>query len=337
MMRLPPFRYLAPLSVVEAARLQAEHGPEAMFVAGGTDLYPNMKRRQFEPKVLVGLRGLKELVGVRGEPRTGLTIGAGTTLTDVSEHAGVCEHFPALAVAAGLVSTPPLRNMGTIGGNVCVDPRCNYYNQSYQWRRAIGFCMKKDGDICLVAPGSSRCWAVSSTDAAPVLWSLGARVRLVGARGERVIPVAALFKDDGIDYLAKAPDELLTEILLPPVDGLRCAYLKLRRRGSFDFPVLGVAVALQMDDGIVKTARIVLGAVASQPREAVEAGALLAGQRLTPELIERVAGVAARPSKPLDNTDLTHPYRKKMTKVFVTRALRRLAGLPDSPRNEEEV
>lgn len=337
MMRLPPFRYLAPHSVVEAARLQAEHGPEAMFVAGGTDLYPNMKRRQFEPKVLVGLRGLKELVGVRGEPRTGLTIGAGTTLTDVSEHAGVCEHFPALAVAAGLVSTPPLRNMGTIGGNVCVDPRCNYYNQSYQWRRAIGFCMKKDGDICLVAPASSRCWAVSSTDAAPVLWSLGARVRLVGARGERVIPVAALFKDDGIDYLAKAPDELLTEILLPPVDGLRCAYLKLRRRGSFDFPVLGVAVALQMDDGIVKTARIVLGAVASQPREALEAGALLAGQRLTPELIERVAGVAARPSKPLDNTDLTHPYRKKMTKVFVTRALRRLGGLPDSPRNEEEV
>lgn len=337
MMRLPPFRYLAPLSVVEAARLQADHGPEAMFVAGGTDLYPNMKRRQFEPKVLVGLRGLKELVGVRGEPRTGLTIGAGTTLTDVSEHAGVCEHFPALAVAAGLVSTPPLRNMGTIGGNVCVDPRCNYYNQSYQWRRAIGFCMKKDGDICLVAPGSSRCWAVSSTDAAPVLWSLGARVRLVGARGERVIPVAALFKDDGIDYLAKAPDELLTEILLPPVDGLRCAYLKLRRRGSFDFPVLGVAVALQMDDGIVKTARIVLGAVASQPREAVEAGALLAGQRLTPELIERVAGVAARPSKPLDNTDLTHPYRKKMTKVFVTRALRRLVGLPDSPENEEEM
>ena len=337
MMRLPPFTYLAPLSVGEAVRMMAEHGPEAMFVAGGTDLYPNMKRRQFEPKVLVGLRGLKELVGVRGAARTGLTIGAATTLTDVAEHAAVREHFPALAVAAGLVSTPPLRNMGTIGGNVCVDPRCNYYNQSHQWRRAIGFCMKKDGDICLVAPRSSRCWAVSSTDTAPVLWSVGARVRLVGARGERVIPVSALFKDDGIDYLTKARDEVLTEILLPPLDGLRCAYLKLRRRGSFDFPVLGVAVALAMEGGVVRTARIVLGAVASQPREAEEAGTLLAGQRLTPELIARVAEVAARPSKPLDNTDLTHPYRKKMTKVFVSRALRRLAGLPDSPRNEEEV
>ncbi|HJW76285.1 MAG TPA: FAD binding domain-containing protein, partial [Thermoleophilia bacterium] len=314
-----------------------DHGEEAMLVAGGTDLYPNMKRRQFEPKVLVGLRGIRELVGVRGEATTGLVIGAGTTLTDVSEHPAVREHVPALAVAAGLVSTPPLRNMGTIGGNVCVDPRCNYYNQSYQWRRAIGFCMKKDGDICLVAPGSSRCWAVSSTDTAPVLWSLGARARLVGVGGERVVPVASLFKDDGIDYLAKARDEVLTEILLPPVDGLRCAYLKLRRRGSFDFPVLGVAVALSLDGGRVKTAKIVLGAVASRPREAVEAGALLVGERLTPALIAEVAGVAARPSKPLDNTDLTHPYRKKMTKVFVARALRRLAGLPDSPENEEEV
>ncbi|MEK6665451.1 MAG: xanthine dehydrogenase family protein subunit M [candidate division NC10 bacterium] len=336
-MRLPPFTYLAPLSVGEAVRMMADHGPEAMFVAGGTDLYPNMKRRQFEPKVLVGLRGIRELVGVRGEATTGLVIGAGTTLTDVSEHPAVREHVPALAVAAGLVSTPPLRNMGTIGGNVCVDPRCNYYNQSYQWRRAIGFCMKKDGDICLVAPGSPRCWAVSSTDTAPVLWSLGARARLVGVGGERVVPVASLFKDDGIDYLAKARDEVLTEILLPPVDGLRCAYLKLRRRGSFDFPVLGVAVALSLDGGRVKTAKIVLGAVASQPREAVEAGALLVGERLTPALIAEVAEVAARPSKPLDNTDLTHPYRKKMTKVFVARALRRLAGLPDSPRNEEEV
>ncbi len=337
MMRLPPFTYLAPRSVAEAARMMADHGPEAMLVAGGTDLYPNMKRRQFEPKVLVGLRGLEELCGVRGDAKTGLVIGACTTLTNVSEHPVVQRHFPALATAAGLVSTPQLRNMGTLGGNVCVDPRCNYYNQSYQWRRAIGFCMKKDGDICLVAPSSSRCWAASSCDTGPVLWSLEARVRLVGPKGERIIPIEALYKDDGIDYLTKARDEILTEILLPPADGLKCAYLKLRRRGAFDFPVLGVAVALRMNNGTVNDAKIVLGAVASQPREAAQAAALLAGQRLTPELIEKVAEAAARPAKPLDNTDFTHPYRKKMTRVFVTRALRRLAGLPDSPRNEEEV
>jgi 4-hydroxybenzoyl-CoA reductase subunit beta len=331
MMRLPPFTYLAPRSVAEAVRMMADHGPEAMLVAGGTDLYPNMKRRQFEPKVLVGLRGVRELVGVRGEAKAGLVIGAATTLTHVSEHPGVREHFPALATGAGLVSNPQIRNMGTLGGNICVDTRCNYYNQSYQWRRAIGFCMKKDGDICLVAPGSSRCWAVSSSDTAPVLWSLGARVRLMGARGERVTPIEALYKDDGIDYLARASDEIVTEILLPPADGMRSAYLKLRRRGSIDFPVLGVAVALQMDNGHVRAGKIVLGAVASKPRESAEAGALLAGQRLTLELIEKVAEVASRPSKPLDNTDFTHPYRKKMTRVFVRRALRRLAGLPESP------
>ena len=329
MMRLPPFEYRAPVSVADAVKLMADHGPDAMLVAGGTDLYPNMKRRQFEPKVLVGLRGIQELAGIRGSAAAGMLIGSGTTLTATAEHAEIAAHYPALATAAGLVSTPQLRNMGTLGGNVCVDTRCNYYNQSYQWRKAVDFCMKKDGDICLVAPGSPRCWAVSSSDTAPVLWSMGATVTLVGPDGARTVPIAALYRDDGIAYLDKRPDEVLTEIALPPADGLRSVYLKLRRRGSFDFPILGVAVALRMDGEIVREARIVLGAVASLPREGTEAGARLIGQRLTAELIDEVAGIAARPSKPLDNTDLTHPYRKKMTRVYVTRALRRLAGLPE--------
>ena len=332
MMRLPPFRYLSPVSVSDAAKLMAEHGPTAMLVAGGTDLFPNMKRRQFEPTVLVGLRGLRELVGVGAATGGGLRIGAGTALTAVSRHLDVARAYPALATAAGVVSTPQLRNMGTVGGNVCVDTRCNYYNQSYQWRKAVNFCMKKDGEICLVAPGSPRCWAVSSSDTAPVLWSLDATVRLVGPTGERTIPLAALYRDDGIEYLAKRPDEVLTDIMLPPADGLRCVYLKLRRRGAFDFPVLGVAAALHMDGERVHAARIVLGAVASQPREAMEAGTMLVGQRLSPELIAAVADRASRPSKPLDNTDLTHPYRKKMTRVYVERALRRLAGLDEGGR-----
>lgn len=328
MMRLPPFRYLAPRSVVEAVRRLTDHGPEAMVVAGGTDLFPNMKRRQFEPRVLVGLRGIRELGGIRGTAREGMALGALATLTQVSTHPEILAHYPALARAADLVSTPQLRNMGTIGGNVCLDTRCNYYNQSYAWRKAIGFCMKKDGDICLVAPGSPRCLAVSSSDTAPVLWSLGASVRLAGPSGERVIPLSALYQDDGIQYLAKAADEVVAEIALPPVDGLRATYWKLRRRGSFDFPVLGVAVALRMEGEVCRQARIVLGAVASQPREAVEAGRLLAGERLTPELIERAAEAASRPSKPLDNTDLVYHYRKRMTRIYVSRALRELAGLP---------
>ena len=189
--------------------------------------------------------------------------------------------------------------------------------------------MKKDGDICLVAPGSPRCWAVSSSDTAPVLWSLGATVRLIGASGERTIPLSALYRDDGIEYLAKRPDEIVIEITLPPADGWRSAYVKLRRRGSFDFPVLGVAVAARVEGDVVREARIVLGAVASLPREAAQAAAALRGERLTRETITRVADLAARPSKPLDNTDFSHPYRKNVTRAFVARALRRLAGLPD--------
>jgi 4-hydroxybenzoyl-CoA reductase subunit beta len=264
-----------------------------------------------------------------------VTIGAATTLTHVVTHDDVARRYPALATAAGLVSSPQVRNMGTLGGNVCVDTRCNYYNQTYDWRKAIGFCMKKDGDICLVAPRSSRCWAVSSSDTAPVLWALGATARLAGPAGERTVPVAALFKDDGIEYLAKRPDEVLTEIALPSDEGWGSVYLKLRRRGSFDFPVLGVAVAVRREGEVVREARIVLGAVASQPREATAAAAALVGERLTSETITRAAELAAGPSKPLDNTDFTHPYRKKVTRVYAARALARLAGLDSGPSSYE--
>jgi 4-hydroxybenzoyl-CoA reductase subunit beta len=337
MIRLPAFTYVPARTVQEAARVMSEQGGAAMLVAGGTDLFPNMKRRQFEPSTLVGLRGIREIVGVGRAADGGLAVGAGTTLSALAAHPDVRREHPALATAAGLVSSPQLRNMGTIGGNVCVDTRCTYYNQTFEWRQAIGFCMKKDGDICLVAPSSPRCWAVSSSDTAPVLWSLGARARVVGPGGERTVPVAALFRDDGIEYLAKRPDEVLAELLLPPADGWRSVYLKLRRRGAFDFPVLGVAVALRLDGERVREARIVLGAVASQPREAPAAAAVLVGEGLTPETITRAAEAAAGPSRPLDNTDLTHPYRKKLTRVYVARALARLAGLDAGPAAEAVV
>jgi len=329
---LPSFDYLAPKTVDEAVRALHDAGPDGMLVAGGTDLYPNMKRRQFEPRTLVGLRAIRELRGVHVNGR--VTIGACTTLTAVATHPVIARDYPALATAAGVVSSPQLRNMGTLGGNVCVDTRCNYYNQTFEWRKAIGFCMKKDGDICLVAPGSPRCWAVSSSDTAPVLWSLGASVRLDGPAGERVIPIAALFHDDGIQYLSKRADEIVTQIALPPADGWRSVYLKLRRRGSFDFPILGVAAAARIEGDVVREARIVLGAVASTPREAPKAAEALVGRRLTTETIEVAAEAAAGPAKPLDNTDLTHPYRKKVTRVYVARALARLAGLDHGPAME---
>jgi 4-hydroxybenzoyl-CoA reductase subunit beta len=329
MLRLPPFTYLAPRTVEEAVRSVREAGPDAVLVAGGTDLFPNMKRRQIEPKTVVGLRGIPDLGRLAGDAGRGMALGACVTLTQVSSHPEIARGYRALALAAGSVSTPLLRNMGTLGGNLCLDTRCNYYNQTYHWRKSIGFCMKKDGEICLVAPGSPRCWALSSTDTAPAAIALGARVRLVGPAGERVVPVASLYHDDGIRYLAKSPDEVLVEVLLPPADGWRSTYWKLRRRGSFDFPVLGVAAALRLDsDGTVAEARIVLGAVASRPLEAVEAAQILRGQRLDPDLIARAASRAAQPARPLDNADLTLAYRKKMVRIFVERALRELAGLP---------
>jgi 4-hydroxybenzoyl-CoA reductase subunit beta len=335
MIRLPAFEYVAPRTIADAVKHLADVGPDAMLVAGGTDLFPNMKRGQFEPKVLIGLRGIRELSGVNGDAERGVTIGAATTLSAVAAHPGLALRYPALATAAGLVSSPQLRNAGTLGGNVCVDTRCNYYNQSYEWRKAVGFCMKKDGDICLVAPGSDRCWAVSSSDTAPVLWALGASARLAGPSGERTIPVSALYRDDGIAYLAKRPDEILTALTLPPADGWDSVYLKLRRRGSFDFPVLGVAVALRRERDVVREARVVLGAVASTPREAPAAAAALVGERLTSDTITRAAEAAAGPATPLDNTDFTHPYRKRLVRVYVARALARLAGLDAGPASFE--
>jgi len=325
-MRLPPFRYVAPKTAREAARVLAGDGPEAMPVAGGTDLYPNMKRRQMEPTVVVGLRGIGEMRGIAANG--GLRLGALATLTEVAEHRDVLSRWPAVARAAGLVSSPPLRNAGTIGGNLCVDTRCNYYNQSEFWRASIGYCMKKDGDICLVAPGSHMCWALSSSDTAPVMIALEAEVTLVGPDGERRIPVQSLYGRDGIEYLAKKREEILTEIHVPDRSGWRATYRKLRRRGSIDFPILGVAAAVKLEQGVVEDARIVLGAVHVSPVQAREAEDFLRGKRLDGEHIDLAAGIAYKPAKPLDNADLSYAWRKRMARVEVARALRELAGLP---------
>jgi 4-hydroxybenzoyl-CoA reductase subunit beta len=322
MLRLPPFRYLASRDVEQAAHMLVEEGEQAMLVAGGTDLYPNMKRRQFTPAVLIGLRGIASLRRIDGTPERGMRIGAGVTLATLASHPLITRYYPALASAAGLVSTPQLRNAGTIGGNLLLDTRCNYYNQTEFWRHSIGYCMKKDGDVCLVAPGSPRCWAISSADSAPVLVSLDVQVRLVSARGERVLPVRELFRDDGMAPYTLEHDEILTEIMLPPAGDWRSVYLKLRRRGSFDFPILGVAAALRLaDDGTIADARLTLGAVASHPVEAREAAARLIGQRPDAALLEEVASLAAKRAKPLDNADLTINYRKQVTPVYVKRAL----------------
>jgi 4-hydroxybenzoyl-CoA reductase subunit beta len=302
--------------------MAAELGPRAMFVAGGTDLFPKLKRRQFEVEALIGLDFLDSTI----HKKDGDTlIGAGATLAEAAANPHLAADFSGYAQAAGLVSSPPLRNAGTIGGNLCVDTRCNYYDMTYEWRKAVGFCLKKDGDICLVAPSSPRCWAVSSSDTGPMAMALEGLVTLEGPDGERELPVAALYRDDGIDYMAKQPSEVVTGLRLPAITGNRSAYVKLRRRGSIDFPIAGAAVALQMDGDTVTRCRIVLSAVASHPLEARAADEFLTGKSLDEETVRAAAEIAAKPAKPLDNADLTHFWRKRMVRVVVEQALQQAA------------
>jgi 4-hydroxybenzoyl-CoA reductase subunit beta len=324
-MRLPQFAYLAAASAADASQLLAEN-PEAQLVAGGTDLYPKMKRRQLQPKVLVGVRGVEELRGIRANG--GVSIGAGTRLHELAAAPELLGRYPALARAASLVASPQIRNAGTLGGNLCVDTRCNYYDLPYERRCAHGFCMKADGDICQLAPGGDRCWAVSSTDLAPVAQVLGASVRLVGPSGERTLPIADLYTmDDGMDYLQKRRDEVLTRLELPPSDGLRATYLKFRRRGAIDFPLLGVAAAVRTDEsGVCTEARLVLGAVATAPLPVPQAAAALVGSTLDDEAVAAAADAAMAAAKPMDALDLPLSYRKRMIAVHVTRALGELRG-----------
>ena len=236
-----------------------------------------MKRRQFEPQgARRAARASASCAGVARHARDGAARSAPARRSRGGRAPrGRRARTPALATAAGLVSTPQLRNMGTLGGNVCVDTRCNYYNQSYEWRKAIGFCMKKDGDICLVAPGSPRCWAVSSSDTAPVAVEPGRDAcALVGAGGERTIPIGALYqrRRHPVPHQAARRDPDRDRCCRPPTAGARptsscaAAARSTSRCSAWRRP-------LRMDGDVVREARIVLGAVASLPREAVEGGA----------------------------------------------------------------
>jgi len=326
MMRLPLFAFHVPRTLDEAARILHGQGPSAMPLAGGTDLLPNMKRRQQVPRTLLSLRNIDTLQAIQlGE--SGARLGACLTLSDIACDPRFRNGATALAQAASQVATPQIRNMATLGGNLCLDTRCNYYDQTYEWRKAINFCMKKDGVTCWVAPSSPKCVAVSSTDTAPALIALGARVRLVSHSGEREISLADLYNNDGMLYLHRKADEILAEVLLDPLHGWRSTYWKLRRRGSFDFPVLSVAAAARFTaNGVVEEARIVVGSAASRPLIASDAGKFLAGRSLTSEMIAETAALAARIAKPLDNTDFDMSWRKKVTTQFVGYALRELRG-----------
>jgi 4-hydroxybenzoyl-CoA reductase subunit beta len=337
MLRLHDYRYVRPASVGEAAGFLRAH-EDAMPISGGTDLMPNMKHRLFTPRFLVALKGIPEMHGIGLADADGMpvaddsvdarqvVIGAGTTLTQVARHPLVRRIYPSLAEAAGKVAGPQIRNQGTLGGNLCLDTRCTYYNQSFFWRQALGFCLKKDGTVCHVTKTGKKCVAAHSADTVPVLMTLGAVVDLVSADGQRTVPVESFFVADGVWTTVRRRDELLVRVRIPlPAPGLSTAYTKVRQRESVDFPLLSIALAAQVDaDETLRGISLVVSALGSRPR--VVAGLdKLAGLKLA-DAADAIAQQAFKQCHPLENIIVDPDWRRAMVPVYVRRAVDSLAG-----------
>jgi 4-hydroxybenzoyl-CoA reductase subunit beta len=291
-------------------------------LSGGTDLIPSMRQKLFEPQHVVDLHGISELRGIHAMSDGAVEIGALTTLSAIEKSPYLRQHFPVLTEAAATVASPVLRNMGTIGGNICLDTRCLWYNQSLTWRKGCGFCIKKDGDLCHVAPGGTKCWAAFSADTPPALLCLNAQIEIVGPKGARHIPLQEFYTGDGMNYRRLLSTELVTRVFLPAESAdYRGVYRKLRVRGSIDYPLAGVAVAMKRSNGHVADAKIAMTAVNPAPVLVQQAGEMLIGKTIDEALAEAVGDIAARTAKPLTTSALTPEYRREMIRVFTKRAV----------------
>jgi 4-hydroxybenzoyl-CoA reductase subunit beta len=327
MMTLPAVDVLRPRTVAEAVA-QLAANPGARVLAGGTDIVPNLKYGMYDTQHLVALRGLSnELRYVRAQPDGEIRLGALCTVDELSRDAVVREKLPALADACAQIAGPQLRRMGTLGGNLCLDTRCVYINQTYFWRNALGFCLKKDGTLCHVVAGGQRCVAAASNDTAPVLLTLGASVRTVSPRGERVLPLEEFYLPDGVHNTVLAPDELLVEVRVPASAAtLRQAFHKLRTRAAIDFPALNLAVALRTEQGTLESLRLCVSALAARPALVKGLDDLIgkpADQRLAVELGRR----AHKQCKPLTNIGVDPDWRRDILPVLVRRTTMRALGI----------
>ena len=321
-MSLPSFQLLRPRTLDEAVAMLAKYDGEVKIVAGGTDLLPSMKQKLFTPASVLDLRGVRELHGLHQVPGEGIEIGALTTLSTIEHSAVVRKDYPVLHEAVKTVASPVLRNMGTIGGNICLDTRCLWYNQSLLWRKSCGFCLKKDGDLCHVAPGGKFCWATFSGDTPPALLCLGAEIEIASSDGVRRTPLSEFYINDGIVRLHLAQNEIVTRVFLPEAAaGWRGSYQKLRVRGSIDYPLAGVAVALKMKSGHVEDARLAITALNPAPHLVEDVDARLIGTVPNEEIAESIGELAASTAKPLTTSALTPEYRREMVRVFAKRAV----------------
>lgn len=321
MLRLHNYAFHRPRSLTEAVELLQQHPQDAMLIAGGTDIVPNMKHRLFTPNHLIGLKNIAELRGIAVQGNE-LVIGAAETLMDVSCNELVRKHAPSLAQAAGSVAGPQLRNMGTIGGNICLDTRCTYYNQSLFWRNALGFCLKKDGDVCHVTKVGKKCVAANSADTPPVLMTLGGSINLVSAAGTRTVSVADFFIADGIWNTVRKPNEIVTCIRVPiPSATTRTAFTKVRQRQSIDFPLLNLAVAMDFDGDAVRSIELVVSALGARPRHVTGLKKVAVGKELNDDTMQAIADRAYQQCHPLENIIVDPDWRRAMIPVYVKRAL----------------
>jgi 4-hydroxybenzoyl-CoA reductase subunit beta len=319
---LPEFKLLRPRGIEEAIRYLGDHAGNIRALAGGTDLIPSMRQKLFEPEYVLDLRGIAELRGIKLQPYGGVVIGASTTLRAIEQSDYLRQHYPVLAEAVATVASPVLRNMGTIGGNICLDTRCLWYNQSLTWRKGCGFCIKKDGDLCHVAPGGTKCWAVFSGDTPPALLCLNAEIEIANAAGTRRISLSDFYTGLGDNYRKLQANELVTRVFLPEAAAdYRGVYRKLRVRGSIDYPLAGVAVVMKRSNGCISDARIGITAVNPAPLLVKGAAELMTGKTLDETLAETVGDLAARTAKPLTTSALTPEYRREMIRVFTKRAV----------------
>jgi 4-hydroxybenzoyl-CoA reductase subunit beta len=323
-MSLPTFQLLRPRKLEETIELLAKHPGDTRIVAGGTDLLPSMKQKLFTPAYVLDLRGVIELQGITQTADGGVTIGALTLLSAIEHSQVIRREYPVLYEAARTVASPVIRNMATLGGNICLDTRCLWYNQSLLWRKSCGFCLKKDGDLCHVAPGGKFCWATFSGDTPPALLCLDAELEVAGPSGARRVALRDFYVNDGIVRLHLASDEIVTRVFLPgSAAGWRGSYQKLRVRGSIDYPLAGVAVALRVapKSRRIEDARVAITAVNPAPHLVKDADAQLIGTVADESIAERIGEMAARTAKPLTTSALTPEYRREMVRVFAKRAV----------------
>ena len=326
-MSLPAFKLLRPRNILEAVGYLTKHGGDLQILAGGTDLLPSMKQRLFAPAYLMDIRGVEDLNGIHVHPGLGVEIGALTPLSVIEDSELIRRDYRVLHEAAATVASPILRNMGTIGGNICLDTRCVWYNQSLQWRRSCGFCIKKDGDLCHVAPGGKKCWAAFSGDTPPALLCLGAELEIAGPKGFRRVPIRDFYTNIGDARMKLVQNEIVTRVFLPESSaGWKGSYMKLRLRGSIDYPLAGVAVAIKQNGGPVEAARVAVTAVNPAPLLVPSAEHALVGKQIDEHVATVVGELAAKTAKPLTTSALTPEYRREVVKVYAKRAVLAVAS-----------